>query len=73
MSAITRRLCSLLPLAALCLASGCIAVGSSTKKSGPPTLGQELVDLKAAHDQGAVSDEEYGQTRRTLLKECGNR
>jgi hypothetical protein len=33
----------------------------------PPTQGQELIDLKRAHDQGALSDEEYEAQRQRVL------
>ena len=32
-----------------------------------PTQGQELIDLKKAHEQGALSDEEYEKARQRIL------
>ncbi len=52
------------------LASGCAWQIGGDKK-GPtearPTRGQELVDLKKARDQGAVSEEEYQAQRNKIL------
>lgn len=50
--------------------SGCAwSIGS--RKEGEtslrPTQGQELIDLKRAHDQGALSDAEYEDARLKLL------
>jgi len=39
--------------------------GSSTA----PTTGQQLQDLKAAHDQGALTDEEFQKAKEKILKE----
>ncbi len=33
----------------------------------PPTKGQELMDLKKAKDQGAISDQEYDNQRQQIL------
>lgn len=44
------------------------AVGSPVTKEQTPTLGQELTDLKAARDSGALSEEEYQAAKTTLLK-----
>ncbi len=32
-----------------------------------PTKGQELVDLKKARDQGAISEEEYQTQKKTIM------
>jgi hypothetical protein len=48
--------------------SGCIAVGGTEKRLYPqPTLGQQLIDLKAARDCGAISPEQYDDARQQLL------
>ena len=31
------------------------------------TIGQELMDLKAAHEKGIISDTEYMQTKKQIL------
>lgn len=47
---------------------GCIAVGGTEKRLYPqPTLGQQLIDLKAARDCGAISPEQYEDARQQLL------
>ncbi|CAB1063142.1 hypothetical protein D1BOALGB6SA_7925 [Olavius sp. associated proteobacterium Delta 1] len=47
----------------------CIAVGSGGKKvDNQPTLGQQLIDLKKAQDEGAISKEEYAELREKLKK-----
>ncbi len=33
-----------------------------------PTLGQELIDLKMAKDQGVITDEEYQDKKRKLME-----
>jgi hypothetical protein len=50
----------------LTVPSGCIAVDESGNTR--PTVGQELIDLKAARDVGAISEAEYQDTRSKLLK-----
>jgi hypothetical protein len=48
--------------------TGCIAVGGTEKKLYPqPTLGQQLMDLKAAQDCGAITPEQYEAARQQLL------
>jgi hypothetical protein len=47
----------------------CIAVGAGGKKiENQPTLGQQLIDLKNARDEGAVSKQEYADLREKLKK-----
>ena len=47
----------------------CIAVGSGGKKiEQQPTLGQELLDLKKAKDEGAISDQEYHEMKEKLKR-----
>jgi hypothetical protein len=62
--------------AMLSLCSGCAwSIGggktetSSTAPTQPPTRGQELIDLKKAHDQAAISDEEYDLMRQRILQD----
>ncbi len=52
------------------LAPGCAwQIGGDKKGSteARPTRGQELIDLKKARDQGAVSEEEYQAQRNKVL------
>jgi hypothetical protein len=58
-----------MPLAAVlaaCLLYGC----GSPKHTGPRvdvTIGQQLIELKEAHDVGALSDKEYDRQRKKLI------
>lgn len=45
-------------------AVGCIAVGGT---SNQPTRGQELIDLKAALDRGAITPAEYEQAKAQVV------
>jgi hypothetical protein len=55
-------------LAAIAALQGCVAVGSTTR-SDVPTLGKQLIDLKAALDSGAINETEYSTAREQLLKQ----
>jgi hypothetical protein len=45
----------------------CMAIGTGGKKvNNNPTLGQELIDLKKAKDEGAVSQQEYEELKKKL-------
>ncbi len=47
----------------------CIAVGSGGKKvENQATLGQQLLDLKKARDEKAISAQEYAELREKLKK-----
>ena len=48
--------------------TGCIAIGGSSK-TYKPTVGEELVDLKAALDSGAIDQAEYAEAKQRLLKQ----
>jgi hypothetical protein len=50
--------------------SGCILVGGGSKIT-TPTKGQELTDLKIAHDTGAINDQEYANARAKILNSNG--
>lgn len=54
-------------LAATILMSGCIGVGSSRSYNQTPTTGQQLSDLKMAHNQGAIDDEEYERLKQDIM------
>ena len=59
----------LLVLALLTTMVSCIAVGSGSKKvDNQPTLGQQLIDLKKARGEGAISAQEYAELREKLKK-----
>jgi hypothetical protein len=54
------------------LLSACISISSGERTvkettATTPTLGQQLLDLKADYDRGAISQQEYNQRRDRLL------
>jgi len=52
--------------------TGCLRlqIGSGEKRSFQnPTAGQQLIDLKAAKDAGAITDAEYGEQKAKLMGE----
>ena len=55
-------------LAAIAALQGCVAVGGTTR-SDSPTLGKQLIDLKAALDSGAINETEYQAAKQQLLKQ----
>ena len=64
-----RIICVLLIIALLTTMVSCIAVGSGGKKvDHQATLGQQLIDLKKARDEGAISKQEYAELREKLKK-----
>ena len=59
----------LLVLALLTTMVSCIAVGAGGKKvENQPTIGQQLIDLKKARNEGAISKQEYAELREKLKK-----
>ena len=59
-------------LCAAVLLSGCISISSGERTvqeatATTPTMGQQLLDLKADYDRGAISQQEYNQRRNRLL------
>jgi hypothetical protein len=55
------------------LLPGCISIsgGERTVREETvttPTLGQQLLDLKADYDKGRISEQEYNQRRQRLLQ-----
>jgi hypothetical protein len=62
---------ALLGIPLLAHAAGCIFIASDETKSPPrATVGRQLTDLKAAHDTGAIDDQEYQRTKAKLLSDC---
>jgi len=53
-------------MGALAGSPGCVAVGGA-RNEAPPTLGRQLIDLKAALDTGAISESEYNSAKSRLL------
>lgn len=54
-----------------CLLSGCAwSIGDAKERPAATvqaTRGQELIDLKKARDQGAITEDEYQAQRKTIL------
>jgi uncharacterized membrane protein len=48
--------------------AGCGRGGEATVEARTTTLGQELQDLKNAYDQGILTEKEYNQKKKELLK-----
>ena len=46
---------------------GCSVSSQDCTGPHPPTLGEELSDLKNARDDGALNEEQYEEARRKLL------
>jgi hypothetical protein len=62
-----RMISVLLVLTLFTTMASCIAVGSGGKKvENQTTLGQQLIDLKNARDEGALSAQEYEELREKL-------
>jgi hypothetical protein len=53
-------------LAAVAALQGCVAVGGTTRTECP-TVGKQLIDLKAAYDAGAIDASEYQTAKARLL------
>lgn len=54
---------------ALALMAGCWGGGADVRNSNrSTTVGQELIDLQRAHEQGLIDDREYQRQRRRVLK-----
>lgn len=63
-----RRLPAFVTIGALAALPGCVAVGGA-RHSSPPTLGRQLIDLKAALEAGAMTEAEYAEAKSRLLRE----
>jgi len=57
-------------LAAVLLLTGCLALqvgGGDKKEDRKATVGQQLIDLKAARDTGAMTEAEYQTQKAKVL------
>jgi hypothetical protein len=57
-------------LSAMVLLSGCLALqigGGDKKEERKASVGQQLIDLKAARDRGAITDAEYETQKAKVL------
>jgi hypothetical protein len=62
-----------IPIVLAIFLTGCCCGGGKETVIVPPvddsaTVGQQLQDLKAAHEQGAMTDEEYEKQKENVLK-----
>ena len=73
-------LVSLLAVVFIVSACGCLSGGKKKEKAAPapepiavqpatPTEGQQFMDLKKAHDAGAITDEEFQKAKEKLLQQ----
>jgi hypothetical protein len=46
---------------------GCIGVSENSPSTHYPTVGRELCDLKTAHEQGALDEQEYELARQKVM------
>lgn len=60
---------ALLLLSSSLTLGGCFFHGGTQEHINRPTLGQELTDLKAALDEGAVSQQEYQKKKEKLISD----
>ena len=59
----------ILLLLLMTLMTSCIAVGSGGEKiTHQPTLGQQLIDLQKAKDDGAITAKEYDELKDKIKK-----
>ncbi|MDJ0816174.1 MAG: hypothetical protein QNJ58_08210 [Desulfobacterales bacterium] len=64
-----RIISTIVVLTLLTTMTSCIAVGSGGKKiENKTTLGQQLIDLQKARDEGAISAQEYAELREKVKK-----
>ena len=61
------RLVIIAALPLIALLGGCIAIGTHQPAQMHATLGQQLIDLQKARDQGAISPREFEIERARLL------
>jgi hypothetical protein len=60
---------SLLSLACIVAALGLCSCGGTTKvENRTTTVGQELQDLDTARDKGLITEQEYQQKRKEIMK-----
>jgi hypothetical protein len=67
-----RRLVAAATLSLLiAILAGCWGGGADVRNSNSnrsTTVGQELIDLQKAYDQGLISEREYERTRKRILR-----
>ncbi len=66
---------AILLVATICALTGCWNGGNFKIDLGHVSVGQQMIDLKKALEDGAMSQAEYDETKATLLllnSGCGN-
>jgi DUF917 family protein len=67
-----RRLRTFVPIALLALGAGLYGCGGGGAElqthTTTTTVGQELVDLKAAYDKGVISKDQYESQKKKILE-----
>jgi hypothetical protein len=51
----------------LLLCGGCWNADNHVVQLGDVSIGQQLIDLKTAHDSGAITDTEYAEVKAKLI------
>ena len=67
MSTSRLKILTLASLFAMTLGLAGCGGGDSTIKAETTTTGQQLIDLKKAYEQGAISEKEYERERKKIL------
>ncbi len=68
MKKFTAIVLTVLLISGVCI-TGCGGGGAKTQiHKSDKTLGQELIDLQKAHETGAISEKEYKDAKKKLLK-----
>jgi hypothetical protein len=52
----------------LVLSTGCGSTKVSTQTNTNASVGQQLMDLQKAHDQGLINDKEYNKLKEAIIK-----
>jgi uncharacterized membrane protein len=60
---------TLLAATVIVLMTACGGNDTQTTIKSTQTQGQQLLDLKAAYDQGVISESEYKKTKNEILKQ----
>lgn len=64
-----QKIIPVLLLASSLTLGGCYFHGGTQEHINPPTLGQELTELKSALDKGAISEQEYARKKEALISD----
>ena len=67
MGRIAMKLRTIVFTTTMLLLAGCWNGGNTAISLGDVSLGQQLIDLKRALEEDAISQEEYEETKQTLL------